>query len=98
MGEPPPFAVLVVDDDPDTRQNLRDILDLDGYAVEAAGTAAEVFGRTDWERFGAVLLDRRLPDGSAEDLLPHLRRLAPEAAVVIVTGSADVPATIAAFR
>ena len=37
MTDPTPFAVLVVDDDPDTRANLRDILDLDGYAVDEAG-------------------------------------------------------------
>jgi signal transduction histidine kinase len=93
-----PFTVLVVDDDPDTRVNLCDILELDGHRVEAVGTAAEALARNDWDRYGAVILDRRLPDGTAEDLLPRLRRLAPDAAVVIVTGFADVPATIAAFR
>jgi signal transduction histidine kinase len=98
MTEPEPFAVLVVDDDPDTRENLRDILELDGYAVEVAGTAAAALGRDDWARYGAIILDRRLPDGTAENLLPRLRRLAPDAAVVIVTGFADVAATIDAFR
>ena len=34
--------VLVVDDDADTRANLRDILEMDDYAVAEAGTAAEV--------------------------------------------------------
>jgi PAS domain S-box-containing protein len=93
-----PFAVLVVDDDPDTRANLRDVLELDGYEVEAAGTAAAALARDDWDRFGAVLLDRQLPDGTAEGLLPAIRARAPDAAVMIVTGSADVGATIAAFR
>jgi signal transduction histidine kinase len=93
-----PFTVLVVDDDADTRLNLCDILELDGFRVEAVGTAAEALARTDWGRYGAVILDRRLPDGTAEDLLPQLRRLAPDAAVMIVTGFADVAATIAAFR
>jgi signal transduction histidine kinase len=93
-----PFTVLVVDDDTDARLNLCDILELDGYEVEAAGTAAEALARDDWGRYGAVILDRRLPDGTAEDLLPRLCQLAPDAAVVIVTGFADVPATISAFR
>jgi len=92
------FFILVVDDDADTRQNLRDILELDGYHVETAGTAAEALTRTDWDRYGAVLLDRKLPDGTAEDLLPQFRRLAPEAPVTIVTASSDIIATIAAFR
>ncbi len=93
-----PFTILVVDDDADTRANLCDILELDGYEVVAAGTAAAALAREDWDRYGAVILDRRLPDGMAEDLLPQLRRLAPDAAVMVVTGYADVAATIAAFR
>jgi signal transduction histidine kinase len=98
MSEPRLFTVLVVDDDADTRSNLHDILQLDGYHVELVGTAAEALARDDWSRYGAVILDRKLPDGSAEDLLPPMRRLAPEAAVMIITGSADIQATIAAFR
>jgi len=93
-----PFTVLVIDDDADTRQNLRDILELDGYHVEAAGNVAEALLRNDWDRYGAVLLDRKLPDGTAEEVLPQLRRLVPEAPVTIITGSADVQATIDAFR
>lgn len=98
MSEATPFTLLVVDDDADTRQNLRDILEHDGYRVEAAGTAAEALARNDWSRYGAVVLDPNLPDGAAVHLLRQFRRLAPNAAVVIVTGSADVQATIAAFR
>lgn len=98
MTDPTPFAVLVVDDDPDTRANLRDILDLDGYPVAEAGTAAEALARDDWGRYGAVVLDRQLPDGTAEALLPRLRELAPDAAVIVVTGYADVRGAVAAFR
>jgi signal transduction histidine kinase len=93
-----PFAVLVIDDDADTRLNLCDILDLDGYQVETAGTAAEALARDDWGRFVAIILDRRLPDGTAEDLIPRLRQLAPNAAIMVVTGFADITATISAFR
>jgi PAS domain S-box-containing protein len=93
-----PLDVLVVDDDPDTRANLCDILELDGHRVETAGTAAEVLAREDWPRFAAVLLDRKLPDGTAEELLPRLRERAPEVAVLIVTGYADLQGAIAALR
>ncbi|MFO0798487.1 MAG: ATP-binding protein [Gemmataceae bacterium] len=98
MSDAPPLAVLVVDDDPDSRANLRDILELDGYAVEEAGSVAEALARSEWGRYVAVVLDRQLPDGTADDLLPHLRRLAPDAAVVVVTGFADVRGAVAAFR
>lgn len=92
------FCVLVVDDDADTRSNLCDILELDHYCIETAGTAAEVLGRKDWSRISAVLLDRRLPDSNAEEVLPRLRQLAPDAAVLIVTGYADLQGAIAALR
>jgi PAS domain S-box-containing protein len=98
MSVPSPMGVLVVDDDPDTRANLHDILDLDGYRVESAGSVAEVQARTSWEGVSAILLDRMLPDGSAEDLLPRLRQLAPDAAVLIVTGFSDLQGAIAALR
>jgi two-component system, LuxR family, sensor kinase FixL len=93
-----PQDVLVVDDDPDTRANLCDILELDGHPVRTAGTAAEVLRVRDWARVAAVLLDRRLPDGTAEELLPWLRRQAPQAAVLIVTGHSDLQGAIAALR
>jgi two-component system, LuxR family, sensor kinase FixL len=98
MAESFPLRVLVVEDDPDTRANLRDILELDDYEVEEAGTAAEALGRDDWSRLSAVLLDRKLPDGSAEELLPRLRERAPGAAVLVVTGYADLQGAIAALR
>jgi PAS domain S-box-containing protein len=90
--------VLVVDDDPDTRANLCDILELDDHRVETAGSVAEVLARGNWSDVAAVLLDRKLPDGSAEELLPRLRQLAPDAAVLIVTGYADLHGAIAALR
>jgi PAS domain S-box-containing protein len=90
--------LLVVEDDPDTRANLRDILELDGYRVEEAGTVVEALRRTDWPRFAAVILDRRLPDGTADSVLPELKRLAPHTSVIVVTGYSDLQGAVAALR
>lgn len=35
------LSVLIIEDDDDTRANLRDILELDGYCVETAASAGE---------------------------------------------------------
>jgi signal transduction histidine kinase len=93
-----PLHVLVIEDDPDTRANLRDVLELDDFQVETVGTAAEALCPRDWSRLTAIVLDRRLPDGSAESLLPPLRRLAPQAGVIIATGYGDVQGAITALR
>jgi PAS domain S-box-containing protein len=98
MANDVPGKILVVDDDPDTRANLCDILELDGFQIATAGSIAEALHRDKWSDYIAVLLDRRLPDGTAEDFLPRLKELAPEAAVLIVTGFADLQGAIAALR
>jgi PAS domain S-box-containing protein len=92
------LRVLVVDDDADTRANMRDILSMDGHEVLTAGSVEEVLTRPSWDGIGAILLDRRLPDGSADELLPRLKQLAPEASVLIVTGYSDLQGAIAALR
>ena len=92
------MKVLVIEDDPDTQENLRDILELDGAAVDAALSIREALSHTDWSQYTAILLDRKLPDGLGEEVLPQIVQLAPEAAVIIVTGNADMDVTIEALR
>jgi signal transduction histidine kinase len=92
------MRVLVIEDDRDTQENLRDILELDGAEVDAALSIDEALRHADWSQYTAILLDRKLPDGSAEELLPRIYQLAPDAAVIIVTGNADLEVTIRALR
>ena len=94
----PTFRALVIEDDADTRANLQDILELDDWQVESAGSAREVLSRSDWSEISVVILDRKLPDGDAAQLLPEIRRLAPQAAVIIVTGFAELNDAILALR
>jgi len=57
------LRLLVVDDDPDMRANLRETVEGDGYLVDEAASLAEALDRPDWSRYVAVLIDIRLPDG-----------------------------------
>jgi two-component system, LuxR family, sensor kinase FixL len=98
MTMPRPLHVLVVEDDPDTRTNLCDILELDGYRAETAGTVAEALNRNNWSEITTIILDYKLPDGSAETLLPQLRQLAPKAAVIVSTGVAGLNGAILALQ
>jgi two-component system, LuxR family, sensor kinase FixL len=92
------FSILVIEDDADSLGNLRDLLELEDYVVTTAATAAEALARTDWADFSAIILDRLLPDARAEELLPELKRLAPQADVIIVTGYSDTEGVVAALR
>ena len=48
MDASPPLDILVIEDDADARDNLRDILELDDHRVTTAGSAAEALARDDW--------------------------------------------------
>ena len=45
-----------------------------------------------------VILDRKLPDGNADELLPEIRRTAPHASTIIVTGYAELDDAILSLR
>jgi PAS domain S-box-containing protein len=98
MPAPPPLHVLVVEDDVDTRANLCDILELDGYSVETAGTVAEALNRDNWSKITTIILDYKLPDGNAETLLPQVRKLAPKAEIIVSTGVAGLNGAILALQ
>ena len=90
--------ILLVEDDADTRANLCDILELDGYHVGVAGSAQEARDVNDWHQFRVIILDRRLPDATAEDLLPEIRERAPHTDVIVVTGYGDMESSVVALQ
>ena len=69
MDAAPPLDILVIEDDADTRDNLRDILELDDHRVATAGSAAEAMARDD---LVAVRGDHPRPPAARRD-----RRAAP---------------------
>jgi two-component system sensor kinase FixL len=95
---PEDVLLFIVDDDDDTRSNLRDILELDGYQIADASCAKDLFALPGWEMVSLILLDRKLPDGSPEVLIPQINARAPQASVIIITGYADVAAAVSALR
>lgn len=92
------MKVLVIEDDADTVANLRDILELDGYVVTAVSTIREATEHRNWSDISVAILDRQLPDGTADSLLPHLQQVAKHVAVIVVTGHANLDASITALR
>jgi two-component system, LuxR family, sensor kinase FixL len=94
----PPLRVLIIEDDADARANLSDILEIDGWEIDTAGTAREALEKTDWPSYAVILLDRKLPDGDGAQLLPRLKVLAPQSSIIMVTGFADLDGAISALR
>ena len=81
--------VLIVDDDPDIRQVLRDRHESLGYCVETAGNALEAILAIDKSLPNGILLDFMLPAIDGLQVLHEVRRLYPMLPVVIITANKD---------
>ncbi len=86
--------ILVVDDEAGIRSTLSGILEDEGYAVVAVGTAAEATSRLGAEAFDAVLLDLWLPDRDGLELLSELH----DQPVIVISGHGNVDTAIRATR
>lgn len=92
MPEPrPPGHILVVDDDTSVRGLFVEVLHHAGYvatAVDTMAAAAAVLDAGEPEII-CVLLDGRLPDGHAVDLLRRLRRDGAQETLPVIVITAD---------
>lgn len=83
--------VLVVEDDPSSRDAMARLLRVRGLDVQPAGTLAEGFAGLAWGPH-CVILDLMLPDGVGTSLLAHVRseQLPVRVAVVTAAGEPDM--------
>ncbi len=90
--------ILMVDDDTAARFGFSKYLGTSGYDVTTASTLAEARDAVDANRFDAILLDLRLPDGNGNDWIPELREKKPHTAIVVITGNGDVESAVNAMK
>src|SRR5438093_9247273 len=88
--------VLVVDDDRDSCELLREIFSVQGWAVETALNPSQALLVADKEKIDLVVSDINLEsDQSGLDLLKDLRSRCP---VILVTGFGTLDAAVEAAR
>jgi CheY-like chemotaxis protein len=82
--------ILVVDDDPEMRALLLDVLRNDGYDVAEAKDGTEAVLALRARRFDLILMDKNMPGPSGLDLLRIPAGL-PGLQVILMTAFGDVP-------
>ncbi len=92
------LSVLVVDDDASIRETLVDFFESIGCTVRGAGTAADARRLSREHAPDVVLLDLRLPDADGLAAFEALRTDAPDVAVIVLTGYADVRTAVNAMH
>jgi DNA-binding NtrC family response regulator len=81
--------VLIVDDEQGTRELLSEFATLKGYTVRAVSSGAEAVRAVAQDPPDLVLLDIEMPDLAGPDALIAIRAVAPDAKVIMVSGTAD---------
>ena len=83
----PRRLVLIVDDDPELRAALEELMVAHGHRAQLANDAVAALRMIGHEAPDLVLLDIELPGLKGSDALPAILTLAPRAKVIMVSGS-----------
>ena len=103
MKEPSLFKskngkVLIVDDEPDTLEIIRKLLQFEGFEVLTASSGEEGIKRVTEEQPEVVLMDINLPGINGNEALRRLKEIHPFPSVVMLTAYATVDNAIQALK
>src|SRR5438067_12560713 len=91
-------CVLIIDDEAEIRESLQTLLEFECYEVEAAANGTQGLAKLGDRPFDLVLLDLALPDRNGLDLLPEIRALDPQIAVIMITAYGTVEDAVRAMQ
>ncbi|MDP2693506.1 MAG: diguanylate cyclase [Gallionella sp.] len=90
--------ILVVDDDPNLRKTLSDILRIKGYEIAIAANGAEAIAAAERETFSLALIDLMLPDMPGLEVMVRIKANSPLTEAIILTGNASMDTAIEATK
>ncbi|HET6205059.1 MAG TPA: sigma-54 dependent transcriptional regulator [Planctomycetota bacterium] len=91
-------VVLLVDDAPDIRSTLADLLQYEGFETRAAGRGEEALAALSREPIDVVLLDIKMPGRDGLEVLAEIRERFPDPAVLMISGHGDIPSAVESIR
>ena len=89
--------ILIVDDEADIREILSDLLSTE-YECLMAGSAEQALVHLQESEFELVISDITMPGMSGLEMIPHVKTMAPDTVVVMISGMQTVESAIGALR
>ncbi len=97
-GEATPGRILVIDDEPDIRESLQDLLASENYKVELAANATEGLKRLESSAYDLVLLDLMMPDKSGMQVLEEVRQRDQDTPIFMLTAYGSIEVAVEALK
>ena len=93
------WHILVVDDEETMTESLSAWLREDGYSVDCAGSGAEAIERARQRDYAIYFVDLKMPGGlDGIETMMEIRKLRPEASIIVITAYATVDTAITAMK
>lgn len=90
--------ILLIEDEDGSRFGFSRYLSKAGYTVREAACLTEARDALLSQRYDAVLLDLKLPDGNGLDWIIELREHYSDIPVIVITAFGDIPVAVEAMR
>lgn len=90
--------VLIVDDEAVVVNSVRKTLEKRGFVVEGVFNSREAMEKAKSSKYNLILVDMKLGNENGLDLIPRLKKLAPETSVVVLTGFASIDTAVESVR
>lgn len=97
-AEPERPLILIVDDEPEIRRALQNLLRSVGLEATCFASTRELLGANLHDRPGCMILDVRMPGLSGLDLQRHLASGGNAKPIVFLTGHGDIQMTVQAMK
>src|SRR6266852_114568 len=91
--------ILIVDDEPNVRDGLREAIDASDFDIETASDGDSALRRIRRDSFHIVVTDLRMP-GAADgfDVLREVRERDPDTPVIIITAHGTIDGAVEAMK
>jgi DNA-binding NtrC family response regulator len=90
--------ILIIDDNPEIRSSLSQILRARGYHTDTASSGEEALEKAASGEFNVALLDLIMPDMNGLDVLLEFRKIQPATKIIMITGFATIDTAVRAMK
>ena len=93
-----PYKILIVDDELSVRASLKEWFLEDGFKVETAESGEDALNKMHAGPYDIILLDIKMPGMDGITLQKKIKKITPQAIIIIMTAYASVDTAVEALK